>query len=126
LDQHKELKSFIKTDREVDEYENVEVKFITGKPAILTIYENGVFREDVSLSNFFTKVKMHEMMIEKGFRRKPDDVIEKMRDERKALHEKQEERRENLDDQRMKSRMEHDVARYDGGERLSPQRYLRR
>lgn len=119
------MKSFIKTDREVDEYENVEVEFITGRPAILSIYEDGVFREEVSLSKIFTKVRMHEMMIEKGFRRKPNDVIELMREERKELHQKQEDRREKLDDQRMRYRMEHDITRDDSGERLIPQRYLR-
>lgn len=111
MDQHLELKSFLKTDREVDEYENVEVEFITGRPAILSIYEDGVLREEVSLSKIFTKKRMHEMMIEKGFRRKPEDVIEKMREERQALREKQEERRERLDDQRLQYRQEHDVDR---------------
>jgi hypothetical protein len=61
-----ELKSFLK-DGEAESYQNVELKFVHGKKAIMTIYESGdgeesgeegswVEKEKIVLSDYKTKV----------------------------------------------------------------------
>ena len=59
------LKSFLK-DGEAESYHNVEVKFVHGRKAIMTIYESGdgeesaekgwVEKEKIVLSDYKTKV----------------------------------------------------------------------
>ena len=61
LNKMPELKSFLK-DGEAESYHNVEVKFIHGRKAIMTIYESGdgeeswVEKEKIVLSDYKTKV----------------------------------------------------------------------
>lgn len=69
-----QLKSFLK-DGEAEEYQNVEVTFIPGRKAVLTIYESGKEREKVTLSDISTKPEMHKLMVDKGFERKSEDEI---------------------------------------------------
>jgi Sep15/SelM redox domain len=66
------LKSFLK-DGEAESYRNVEVKFVHGRKAIMTIYESGgsgegemegqteswVEIEQIVLSDYKTKVSVH-------------------------------------------------------------------
>eukprot|EP00578_Thalassiosira_sp_NH16_P011678 CAMPEP_0181124710 /NCGR_PEP_ID=MMETSP1071-20121207/26635_1 /TAXON_ID=35127 /ORGANISM="Thalassiosira sp., Strain NH16" /LENGTH=196 /DNA_ID=CAMNT_0023210051 /DNA_START=152 /DNA_END=743 /DNA_ORIENTATION=+ len=82
------LKSFLK-DGEVESYRNVEVSFVPGKKAIMTIYEGesmsavGVDgmeeKEKIVLSDYKTKEEMHALMIEKGFQLKSEEELEAMK-----------------------------------------------
>lgn len=85
-----EVKSFLK-DGEAEWYRGVEVKYIHGRKAILTILEDGVEKEKVTLSELKSKADMHKMMVAKGFVKKSDDDIAQIRAqiaEEKAAEEK--------------------------------------
>lgn len=58
----------------------MEVKFVPGRKAVLTIYDDGVEREKITLSNYKTKPDMHKLMVEKGFERMSEEEIQEMRD----------------------------------------------
>ena len=56
---------------------------IRGKRAVLTIFEDGVKKEDVQLYELKTRAQMHELMQKKGFRRKtPEEKMESIKAER--------------------------------------------
>ena len=67
------LKSFLK-DGEAESYRNVEVKFIHGRKAVMTIFEGESAearddweeKEKITLSDLTTKEEMHALMVEKG------------------------------------------------------------
>jgi hypothetical protein len=61
------LKSFLKDLNGVDLYKNVEVHFISGKRAVLTIFEGGRELEKITLSDYNDKEKLHTLFAEKGF-----------------------------------------------------------
>jgi len=73
-----ELKSFLK-DYEAQEYKGVEVEFVKGKKAIMTIYDDGEEVESITLSDYSTKEAMHRLMEEKGFVKKEPAEIEDMK-----------------------------------------------
>ncbi|EJK74970.1 hypothetical protein THAOC_03323 [Thalassiosira oceanica] len=68
-----ELKAFLKSG-EAESYRNVEVNFIHGKKAVLTIYsgesaddrDSWVEEEKVTLSDYQRTEEMHQLMLEKG------------------------------------------------------------
>ena len=51
----------------VDLYKNVEVNFITGRQAVLTILKDGRELEKVILSDYDDKEKLHHLFAIKGF-----------------------------------------------------------
>jgi hypothetical protein len=70
-------------DREAEYYEGVEVTYQPGRDAVLTIYdESGAERERVVLSDLAAKEDMHRVMVEKGFRKKSDEEIGRIKAER--------------------------------------------
>ena len=81
-----ELKSFLK-DGEAESYRGVEVKYIHGKKAVLTVYEDGEEQEKITLSEYNTKEEMHQLMAEKGFEKSSEEEIKelmrKLEEERK-------------------------------------------
>lgn len=80
------LRSFLK-DGEAEFYHGVTVKYIPGRQAVLTIYENGVERETVTLSDIPTKVEMHQLMLDKGFIMKDEKVLKQIAEEKRILQE---------------------------------------
>jgi hypothetical protein len=76
-------------DREAEYYFDVEVEFKHGMDAVLTVLEDGVEREKVVLSDISTKEEMHRMMVEKGFQRKSDEEIARIKAERYWLLEEE-------------------------------------
>ena len=62
-----QLKSFLMEPDGIELYKNVEVNFISGKKAILTIFHNGTEQEQVTLSDFDDKDKLHKLFALKGF-----------------------------------------------------------
>lgn len=76
-------------DREAEHYVDVEVEFKHGMDAVLTIFEDGAEREKVVLSDITTKEEMHRLMIEKGFRRKSEEEIARIKAERYWLLEEE-------------------------------------
>lgn len=72
-----QLKSFLH-DGEAVHYEGVEIEYIHGRKAILTIYRDGQEQEQVTLSDYKTKEEMHALMVEKGFIRKSQEEIEEL------------------------------------------------
>eukprot|EP01082_Thalassiosira_pseudonana_P006967 g14926.t1 g14926 contig21:173539-174825(-) len=78
---------------EAESYRNVEVKYVPGKQAVLTIYEGEgeevegwVEKEKIVLSELETKEEMHALMVDKGFELRSEEEIA----ERKAEKEKEE------------------------------------
>lgn len=47
----------------------MEVNFISGKQAVLTIFKDGKEVEKVTLSDYDDKDKLHDLFAEKGFRK---------------------------------------------------------
>jgi hypothetical protein len=72
------VKSFL-LDGEAEEYRNVEVEFVSGKNAILTIFVNNVELEQVDLSEYTDKEDIHTMMVEKGFEKMEGEELEQAR-----------------------------------------------
>ena len=51
----------------MDTYEDVEVRFISGRKAVMTIYKDGKEQEKITLSDYDDKDKLHALFKEKGF-----------------------------------------------------------
>jgi hypothetical protein len=111
-----ELKSFL-LEGHVDEYRDVEVVFIPGRNAVLTIFEDGQEQEKVMLSAIKTKDEMHKLMSDKGFERKTKEEIDaKMAD-------KEKDRDQTLEDAKKKMRERYTNLKQNqkkNKERLSP------
>ena len=54
----------------LETYENVEIEWIAGREAVLTIYQGAEIREEISLYAIQTREEMHDLMKEKGFKNK--------------------------------------------------------
>jgi len=75
LNSHPHVKKFLK-EFEYEDYQNVEVEYDPGKPAILTISDDdGNAIEEVNLFEIETNEQIHKMMIDKGFTLKPASEI---------------------------------------------------
>ena len=74
-----ELKSFLKEPDGVDLYKKVEVEFIPGRKAVMTIYQDGAEIEKITLSDYNDKEKLHELFIEKGFEKYNDEELAEIR-----------------------------------------------
>jgi len=115
------LKSFLK-DGEAESYQNVQVKFVPGRKAIMTIYESGdddedeeeswVENEQIVLSDYKTKDEMHALMVEKGFQLKSPEEVEAIqqqyKDEAEVERTKAEERREEMRIRREEMQRQHE------------------
>lgn len=78
LNLYPELKSFIK-DGEAESYEGVTVRFVPGRTAIMTIYQDGKEKEKVVMHELKSKQDMHKMMNQKGFALKSNLSTEKVK-----------------------------------------------
>lgn len=67
---------------EAETYQNVEIKYIHGRKAVLTIFHDGEEHEKVELSDLKQREDMHAMFLEKGFVRKSEEEIEAIRQQR--------------------------------------------
>ena len=76
-----ELKKFLVTNKEADQYENLTVKFIPGRKAILTILDDGKETEKIVLSDYNDREKMHALLAEKGFKKKSSEELRKLEEE---------------------------------------------
>jgi len=63
------VKKFLKGG-EAEQYEGIKVEWIRGKKPVLTIYEDGVQREEVQLENYDDVDRLHALFAEKGFQKK--------------------------------------------------------
>jgi len=50
-----------------ESYRNVEIVFIHGRQAVLTIFEDGAEKEKITLSDYKTQEEMHNLFAAKGF-----------------------------------------------------------
>ena len=66
LDKLLEVKKFVKGGG-AELYDSVEIEFIPGKKATLTIFDDGKETEKIILSDIETEQEMHSLMKEKGF-----------------------------------------------------------
>lgn len=53
-------------------YKEVEVNFISGRKAVLTIFKDGKEQEKITLSDYNDKDKLHALFVEKGFTKYSD------------------------------------------------------
>jgi len=83
-----ELKTFLK-GLGAEMYRNVDIEYIHGRTATLTIFEDGVEVEQIILSDYKTRDDMHALFQEKGFVRKSSEEIAEVV-ERKRLDEEAE------------------------------------
>lgn len=75
LNKHKELRKFLKGDKdspaEIDEYANIEVEWIRGKRAVLTIFDDKDNElEQIAMYGLQTRDEMHALLLDKGFAKK--------------------------------------------------------
>ena len=91
LNRYPHLKSFLK-DYEAEEYRNVELQFVKGKAAVLSIFSDGELKEEVDMHQYGTKEELHTMMVEKGFVRMPEDEVVAMK-EQKAFEQAEDKKR---------------------------------
>lgn len=99
-----ELKSFLK-DSEAEEYQGIDIEYVHGLKAVLTIYKDGEEQEQITLSDYKTKEEMHALMVEKGFVKKSDEEIAEMRrlvTERKEEEDRLKQERRNTAQRRIK------------------------
>jgi hypothetical protein len=60
-------KSFIKDDNHAQSYENLEIKYISGRNPDLVIFnDNGMLLERIDLTQYSSIEDMHALMIDKG------------------------------------------------------------
>ena len=96
-------------DGEAESYENVTVRYVAGRQAIMTIYEGGNNGkknevERVALHTLKTKQEMHDLIVAKGFRLKPDHEVAAIREEHWQQIQKEREQREKALGQRAEAR----------------------
>ena len=53
----------------------MEVNFISGRKAILTIYKDGAEQEKVTLSDYDDTDKLHSLFVEKGFEKYAEEEM---------------------------------------------------
>lgn len=87
-----QLKSFLKEENGVDTYKDVEVRFISGRKAVMTIYKDGKEQEKITLSDFNDKDKLHALFKEKGFVQYTDVEYK----ERRKMKEEEEKKNNNV------------------------------
>ncbi|KAL7488897.1 hypothetical protein ACHAW6_014517, partial [Cyclotella cf. meneghiniana] len=84
------LKAFLLEPNGVDLYRNVQVNFIHGKKAVLTIFKgDGSNKEEVekiTLSDFDDTEKLHALFLQKGFEKYTDEEIDANREEAMPKH----------------------------------------
>jgi len=68
------LKSFLK-DGEAESYQGISIRYVSGRQAVLTIYEDGNEGEKVHMTELKTKEDMHALLVEKGFVKKSDGEV---------------------------------------------------
>ena len=78
-----EVKAFVKGGG-AEMYYNVEIEFIPGKKATLTIFDDNKMTEKIILSDIETELEMHTLMKEKGFQKKSKEAIYKLTEQREA------------------------------------------
>jgi hypothetical protein len=82
---------------EAETYQNVEIEYIHGRKAVLTIFHDGEEQEKIDISNLKklrTREDLHALFLEKGFVLKSEEEIEAFRqqgeiDERAAQYKKE-------------------------------------
>ena len=102
-----QLKSFLK-DGEAEQYQGISIRYVAGREAILTIYNDGVEQEKVHLHTLTDKASMHRLFQDKGFVKKEGSdtasrqlpttktTQEEVRDQRRAEKERKRRERELL------------------------------
>jgi hypothetical protein len=66
-------------DGEAESYRNVEVEFVPGRQAKMTIYEDGVAiagEAPIDMTLLVTKEDMHKLMVDKGFEKLTEAELE--------------------------------------------------
>lgn len=53
----------------------MEIQYVAGHKAVLTIYKDGEEQEQITLSDYRSKVEMHALMVEKGFVKRSVGVV---------------------------------------------------
>jgi hypothetical protein len=67
-------------DGEAEWYQGVEVQYVSGKSAVLSIFHDGEFQQDIKLTPLTSKELMHSLMEGYGFVKKSDEEIAKMKE----------------------------------------------
>jgi hypothetical protein len=57
----------------------VDVTFIPGRKAVMTIYKDGMEKEKITLSDYNDKEKLHALFLEKGFEKYSEEEIAEIR-----------------------------------------------
>jgi Sep15/SelM redox domain len=78
LNRYPHLKSFLK-EFEAEEYLGVSVEYVKGRPAVLYLFVDGEFKEDIDLHEYGSKEDLHSLMLKKGFKRMTTEEVAVMR-----------------------------------------------
>lgn len=73
------LKAFLLEPNGVDLFKNVQVNFIPGRKAVLTIYKEGGEEEKITLSDYDDTDRLHTLFLEKGFEKYTEVEIDENR-----------------------------------------------
>lgn len=96
-------------------YRNVEINFIRGRKAIMTILKNGEEVETIELSEYETEEDMHRLFQEKGFEKLSEEEVRKMLAENVSKEQTEgRERRETAREEYRKTRKEHRTENGEG------------
>ena len=87
----------------------MEVTFVPGKSATMTIFKDGVKQEEINLRSLKTKADMHAMMIEKGFVKKSLEERGKVGEEKKEALSSRQARRKEKEEERHVLRQEREL-----------------
>jgi len=98
-------------DGEAESYHNVEVTYIPGRKAVLTIFDDGEETEKIVLSDYQTKEEMHSMMLEKGFTLKSEEEIAALKATKEAEKKAEADERIRKSIERQKMRRKQEAAR---------------
>lgn len=112
-------------DYEAEEYRGVSVEYVSGRKAVLTIFHDDEFQEEVLLSDYKTKEEMHALMVEKGFEKMSEEEIAAMREgkkeieaeEQRQLEERNRERSERIKARQNKYKQTDEVKKTEGEEK---------
>jgi hypothetical protein len=67
-------------DFEAYEYHDVEIEYIRGEDAVLTIFHDQEEKERVNLHQYNSKAELHQLFQEKGFFRRTDEEIARIKE----------------------------------------------
>lgn len=117
LGKYPEIKDFLR-DGEATFYKDVVVRYVKGQNPVLVINRHGAHRETVDLTKHPTKEQLHQLMVDKGFKKKTQEEIDELVRLTKLWNEAELHVEKEMEQERKKKREERHKQREILGEEL--------